>query len=231
MKKAIKIVKSFIVLIVVFYVIFGVANAPTIWKLVANAKNGTSVTNQNKIDQIKSLDQPSKNHWGTSSAAVSADTSSNKTTADSSASNQFQNDRLYLPRLNIEGIIEWNVAQANVNGQLINSLVHLSGTAEPSQNGDVLIAGHSSYYWWTKGAYKNIFAPLVNAKNGDDVIIKKDGIAYQYKIADISEIGNSADLKLNVGGDKKGSLYLITCVPVGTNLRRLVIRAELSKIF
>lgn len=224
MKKAIKIVKSFIVLIVVFYVIFAIANFPTILKLVKNEQTGTTSKNQDRLDALNNIDiiEEDKNNKSPKyrSYTVAADSSS-----------YFKNDWFYYPRLNIEGAVEWNVAKDHINSEMINYLTHLSGTAAPSENGDMLISGHSSYYWWAEGAYKDIFAPLVSAKIGDYIVVKRSNIAYQYKVADIFEIGAYDDLSLSIGGTNKRNLYLLTCVPVGTNLKRLIIRADLEKIF
>ncbi len=224
MRKAIKIVKSLIVLIVVFYVIFGIANWPTILKLVQNKESGTTTENQDRLDALHNID-------------IFEEDKSNKSpkyrnfTVAADSSGYFKNDWFYYPRLNIEGAVEWNVAKDNVNGEMINYLTHLSGTAEPAGNGDMLISGHSSYYWWAEGSYKDIFATLVDAKIRDEIVVKKNNVSYGYRVADVFEIGASDDLALSIGGANKRNLYLLTCVPVGTNLRRLVIRADLERIF
>lgn len=224
LRKAIKIVKSLIVLIVVFYVIFGIANWPTILKLIRNRETGTTTENQDRLDALRNIDiiEEDKNNNSPKyrSYTVAADSTS-----------YFKNDWFYYPRLNIEGALEWNVAKDNINDEMINYLTHLSGTAEPADNGDMLISGHSSYYWWAKGTYKDIFAPLVNSAVGDEIVVKKNNVSYGYRVADIFEIGASDDLALSIGGANKRNLYLLTCVPVGTNLRRLIIRADLERIF
>ena len=224
MNKAIKIVKSFIVLIVLFYVFFGIANWPTILKLIKNKQAGTTVENQDRLDALNNIDIIEEDKSITSPK-------NRRFTVAAEASSQFSNDWLYYPNLNIEGVVEWNVSKDNINDLMINSLTHLSGTALPSQNGDMLISGHSSYYWWAEGTYKNIFAPLVEAKVGDDIVVKKSNVAYRYKVSEIFEISGSDNLVLDIGGNYKKNLYLLTCVPVGTNLRRLIIKAELTQVF
>jgi len=223
LKIAVKIVKSFIVLIVVFYVIFGVANAQTILDIFKDRTTGITPENQKRIEIVEKIgSNPSDQSQSKNASQISV-------TADAKAN--FKNDWLYYPRLNIEGAVEWNVEMQNANGQMINNLVHIAGTAQPEQNGDMLIAGHSSYYLWAKGNYKDILAPLVSSEQTDSIFIKKDNKLYQYKVADIYQIGASEDLKLNEGGSAKKNLYLMTCVPIGTNLRRLVIRADFERVF
>jgi LPXTG-site transpeptidase (sortase) family protein len=219
-KFATKALKIFIALTLLFYGVYAFINWPTITKLATNQ------------DQIQTPSTQKKSQVATQVANLASSTSKASSNIISSikieASSQFKNDYLYYPKLGIEAVVEWKVRQADIQNIMPDSLVNLLGSALPEQNGDVLIAGHSSYYWWSKGKYKNVFAPLIKASRGEDIIIRKNDITYFYKVADIYQIGANDSLKLNVGGTSK-NLYLITCVPVGTDLRRLVIRAEFVK--
>jgi LPXTG-site transpeptidase (sortase) family protein len=137
----------------------------------------------------------------------------------------FKDNWLYLPRLGIEAPVQWNVPQNQANDLLPLGLVHISDSATPDQNGDVIISGHSSYYWWVKGDYKTVFAPLTEVKIGDAVILRKDKV-YIYEVEEIKEIGGDEPLDFATKGQDKGKLYLATCVPIGTDLRRLIVTAK-----
>ncbi len=108
-------------------------------------------------------------------------------------------------------------------------LIHAAGTSLPEQGGNVVVGGHSSYFSWSKGKYKTVFAPLVKAKEGDEIIIKKKDIVYLYKIGRIFEISASGSFTIKRGLGEKKILNLVTCVPIGTSWRRLIIEAPLEK--
>jgi LPXTG-site transpeptidase (sortase) family protein len=148
----------------------------------------------------------------------------------SETASAFKNDWLYYPKLSIQAPVEWYVKSAgDANKLMATSLVHMKGTATPEIPGEAVIAGHSSYYKWVAGNYKSVFAPLVKAQNGDNIIIKRNGISYFYTVSNIHEIPGSSDYAAKVGGNNQKSVTLLTCVPVGTTLRRLIITANLVR--
>lgn len=130
---------------------------------------------------------------------------------------------LALGDLGISVPITWNVPLDGTDTPLRNGVVHISGTAQPGQTGTVTIAGHSSYYPWGKGNYKTIFAPLVKAKEGQIIEINYKNTAYRYKIVHTHEVAPT-DLSV-LKADGTAQLRLITCTPVGTSLRRLIVDA------
>ena len=115
--------------------------------------------------------------------------------------------------------------QDQANDYLPHGLVHVLGTSSPDINGDVLITGHSSYYWWVKGDYKTILAPLTEAQIGDVIVLRK-GKVYFYEVTDIKEVVGDQALDFATKGGDKGNLYLVTCIPIGTDLRRLIVTAK-----
>ena len=140
----------------------------------------------------------------------------------------FRNDWLYYPRLGIEAPIQWEVPQDQADDYLPHGLVHVLGTATPDINGDILITGHSSYYWWVEGDYKTILASLTEAQAGDVIVMRK-GKIYFYEVSDIKEVSGEQALDFVTMGKDKGDLYLVTCVPIGTDLRRLIVTAGFKK--
>jgi len=119
-------------------------------------------------------------------------------------------------------------ATVEVNGSdLKKSAIHYPGTALPGNFGNSVIFGHSSLPFLYKP--KNpitIFNPLVKAKLGDEILINYDGKTYHYQIKKISEVSPKQLEVLDQDYSKK-QLTLITCVPLGTYWRRLVLLAEL----
>lgn len=109
---------------------------------------------------------------------------------------------------------------------LREGVVHYPYTANPDQFGNVFITGHSSYYPWDEGRYKEIFALLHKLEVGDQYAITYQGKKYSYRVIEVFEIKPDDVSVLEQPLDKKIST-LMTCTPIGTTLKRLIVRAEL----
>jgi LPXTG-site transpeptidase (sortase) family protein len=118
----------------------------------------------------------------------------------------------------------WNALEKEMQEALRDGVVHYPGTPFPNQSGNVVLTGHSSYYPWDPGRFKDVFAILHQAVIGDEIIIFHNQQRYNYKITDIKVVQPT---EVNVLGDMGDDrLTLITCTPIGTNLRRLIVTAK-----
>lgn len=145
-------------------------------------------------------------------------------------------DRLVIPKLgksvplvhmdteHIEGE-NWNELEKQIQDSLRGGVVHYPGTAKPGQYGNVFMTGHSSYYPWDPGKFKDIFATLNKLEVGDRYYVYYDQIKYTYEVVDKKEVQPTNVEVLVQPKDKKIST-LMTCTPVGTTLRRLIIQGE-----
>ncbi|MEK7143136.1 MAG: sortase [Patescibacteria group bacterium] len=132
--------------------------------------------------------------------------------------------RLIIPTISVNAPIVWNVSEDQIDDNLLKGVVHSLGTALPGQDGNIFITGHSSYYPWVQSDYKFVFTLLDRIKINDDILIEYKDIVFQYRVENIKVI-NPKDL--SVMDYKAGkNLTLMTCVPVGTNLNRLIIQAS-----
>jgi len=104
-------------------------------------------------------------------------------------------------------------------------VVHYPGTANPGQAGNFFVTGHSSYYPWSPGHYKTVFARLGELSEGDEIWIYYNGDKHRYIIRTKKEVVPSDISVLNQPSDQRLTT-LMTCTPVGTTLRRLIIVAE-----
>ena len=145
-------------------------------------------------------------------------------------------NRLVIPKLgksvplvamtteHIEGE-NWNELEKQIQDSLRGGVVHYPGTAKPGQYGNVFMTGHSSYYPWDSGKFKDVFATLSKLEVGDRYYIYYNQIKYTYEVVDKKEVKPSNVSVLEQPHDEKVST-LMTCTPVGTTLRRLIITAE-----
>ncbi|MFA6048300.1 MAG: sortase [Parcubacteria group bacterium] len=136
-----------------------------------------------------------------------------------------------ISKINISAPMIWSLSE-NENGQLEDlkkGVSHFYKTAAPGQPGNAVISGHSSNYFWVEGNYNYIFKDLNNLENGDMIKIKttqKNGrvIIYYYKVTD--KFNTASDDNRIFENTDNPTLTLSTCWPLGTNLRRLIVKAE-----
>lgn len=143
----------------------------------------------------------------------------------------LENNYLIIPKISVKAPIIWNVApdEKLMLNKLQEGVIHYNGTALPDELvGNVFISGHSSYYWWDKGDYKTIFANLDKLESGDELALAYIDKVYIYKVIDKIIVKPEQTEVLNK--TDKPIISLMTCVPVGTNLKRLIIKAERLQI-
>ena len=136
----------------------------------------------------------------------------------------LDNNYLYIPKLGIKAPINWNISEAEALDKLQTGVIHQVGTGLPGTDGNIFIAGHSSYYWWDPGGYKTIFAILPNIGNDDIIYVTYNNRLYTYHVAENLTV-NPEDTWVMDKLDYP-ALTLMTCVPVGTNLQRFILRAK-----
>ncbi len=140
------------------------------------------------------------------------------------------NNTIWIPKIGVKAPVLWDVTSTgDVTKDILTALqrgvVRYPQTALPDQVGNVFLTGHSSNYWWEKGSYKTIFALLDRLVVGDTIYIKYDNQVYTYKVSGQKVVKPSETSVLN--RTDYATLSLMTCTPVGTNLLRRVVTAQL----
>lgn len=131
-----------------------------------------------------------------------------------------------MPALSITAPISWRVPNTakDVSVGLETGVIQVDGSALPGEKGNVYVTGHSSNYIWAKGNYNSIFAILSNLLIGDYIYLQYNNQTYEYKVKS-QKVVAATDLSVLERGDKSG-LSIVTCWPVGTALKRLVVMAD-----
>jgi len=139
----------------------------------------------------------------------------------------ISDNSIYIENINIKAPITFRVPnnENDVSASLKNGLIQLDGTALPGEVGNVFITGHSSNYLWVKSDYNAIFALLSKVVIGDAILVKFQNQNYIYQVKNIF-ITSSSDVSVMNPQNNQSILTLMTCTPVGTNLKRLIVRAE-----
>jgi LPXTG-site transpeptidase (sortase) family protein len=120
---------------------------------------------------------------------------------------------------------DWQRLEADIQTALESGVAHYPGTAAPGQAGNFFVTGHSSYYPWAEGDFKSIFALLPQLNVQDEYFIYYNGNKHRYRITDKKEVQPTDVSVLDQPVHKRAST-LMTCTPIGTTLRRLILNAE-----
>ena len=135
-------------------------------------------------------------------------------------------DSIIIPKIRVSAPIIWQINFNDINSRLNERVIHFNGTALPNQEGDTVLTGHSSAYPWQKTNYGQVFALLDNLAPGDQIYIIYQKKKYVYRVKEKKIINAEESEIIN---KKEARLTLITCWPVGTSLRRLVVQVDQIK--
>jgi len=110
---------------------------------------------------------------------------------------------------------------------LTKHLVQYPQTALPGQLGSPVIFGHSTLpQFYDAKKYTTVFSNLPKIKPGSDIFVKYNDQEYTYRVTSTIEVKPSELWVLKQNYNTK-TIKVITCVPPGTTLRRLVVEASL----
>lgn len=138
--------------------------------------------------------------------------------------------KLIIPKINVEAPIAFGVSN-DYNSQMKameTGVAHFSipgASSTPGQTGNTVLAGHSSNDAFVNGDYKFIFAQNEKLQTGDTIYVNYQGKRYAYKIT-TKEVVMPEEVSKLVYPTDKPVLTLVSCVPLGTALKRLLITAE-----
>ena len=138
--------------------------------------------------------------------------------------------KLIIPKINVEVPIEFNTTpDYNAQMKAMENGVAWFGipgaNSKPGQVGNTVLSGHSSNDIIDGGSYKFIFARLDQMATGDTIYVNFEGKRYTYTITKKEVVLPTEVTKLVYPTDKP-MLTLITCTPLGTALKRLLVTAE-----
>lgn len=136
-----------------------------------------------------------------------------------------ENYNLKIDKIALDAPIIINVDGNNkdaYNKALEGGVAHLLGSALPGKAGNAFIFGHSSFYAWKPGNYKEIFKNLNDVEIGDTIIITSNSSTYKYLVRD-KQIVTPDDVSVANQNYNEKKLTLMTCWPVGSDAKRLVI--------
>lgn len=108
--------------------------------------------------------------------------------------------------------------------KLKNGVAQAKGTGLPGDGKTIYLFAHSSDVPWRITRYNTAFFKLPFVKNGDKIIIRKNGKEFNFKVYGEKTVWPSDVSYLTK--PQGNVLILQTCVPVGTSLQRLLVFAK-----
>lgn len=138
--------------------------------------------------------------------------------------------RLIIPKINIDAPVFYDIGTdtKSQNQAMENGVAHFpipGANSHPGEIGNTVLSAHSSNDVFAAGAYKYVFMQLDKLEVGDTVYANYNGTRYTYRVTKKEEVTPDQIGKLVYTTDKP-VMTLITCTPLGTALRRLLVTAE-----
>ncbi len=134
-----------------------------------------------------------------------------------------------VPLISVPNNRNWKQLEKTIQKGLQNGVVVHPISREPGNKGNFFLTGHSSYYVWDKGRYKDVFALLHEIQAGDEAIVYWKGKKYTY-ILNKSKIVPPTEVSVLKQPNDRSMITLMTCTPVGTNKNRLIWTGDLVSI-
>lgn len=140
-------------------------------------------------------------------------------------------DRLIIPKINVEAPIVYadTFEERAIQEYLKRGLIHYVGTAKPGEVGNTVIVGHSSTYQWDDNSYGRVFALLNELEAGDFVFVIADHQKWKYTVTEKFIVNPKQVEVLSQEGFEKPTVTLMSCWPIGTYWKRLIVRGELER--
>lgn len=138
--------------------------------------------------------------------------------------------RMIIPKINVDApvVMEVGPSEQEQLAAMENGIAHVrypGASSVPGQVGNTVFSAHSSSDWTDMGDYKFIFVQLERMAVDDIIYINYNSTRYSYKVTNMDVVLPHEIDALRYDGDKP-IITLITCVPLGTAEKRLLVRAE-----
>lgn len=137
-------------------------------------------------------------------------------------------NKLIIPKLNVDVPLNFGYDADDAMAAMNHGVVHYrinGASAYPGEIGNFVVLGHSAGDVYSSNQYKFIFSGLERLEEGDIIYVHYDSTRYTYKMVGREIILPTEVEKLTEPKDVP-TLLMVTCWPLGTSQKRLVIHAE-----
>lgn len=137
-------------------------------------------------------------------------------------------NKLIIPKLNVDVPLNFGVSVDGVMAAMNHGVVHYrinGASAYPGEIGNFVVMGHSAGDIYSSNQYKFIFSGLERLEEGDIMYVHYNSVRYTYRMVGREVIWPTEVSKLVIETNKP-MMTLVTCWPLGTSQKRLLISAE-----
>ncbi len=138
---------------------------------------------------------------------------------------------IVIPRLAANAHVVANVDSFDSKAYqyaLTKGVAHARGTSVPGAAGNIFLFAHSSENFYEALRYNSVFYLLPKLAAGDAIFLYYHGVKFTYIVTD-KKLVDPKEISYLQGDSLKATLTLMTCWPPGTNIKRLLVFAELKK--
>src|SRR3990167_4958879 len=142
---------------------------------------------------------------------------------------QLKETSITIPRINAQSPIIHDVDPWNekvYKKALTQGVAHAKDTSLPLEGGRSFLFAHSSGNPWELTSYNTIFLRLGELMVGDEILITDKGKVYRFIVEDKKTVWPSEVSYLEESN--RNELIIMTCTPIGTSFKRLLIFARPS---
>ena len=138
--------------------------------------------------------------------------------------------KIYIPKIRVDANVIYDttpdqVSQLKAMEKGVAWFGITGANSKPGQVGNTVLSGHSSNDWLESGDNKFVFARLEQLQLGDMIYLHYNTTRYSYTITK-REIVKPTEINKLVYETDRPVLTLITCTPLGTAEKRLLLTAE-----
>ncbi|EKD49654.1 MAG: sortase family protein [uncultured bacterium] len=136
--------------------------------------------------------------------------------------------RLKIPKINTDAPIIFTETkdESEIYEALKHGYAHYANTAIPPETGTTVIFCHSSGRFGSKGEYDTLCAKVDELERGDVFTLEGGNTKFEYRVTSVKNDYDPADPKI-FRKTNRPNLDIISCYPVGTNHKRIVVRSEM----
>ena len=132
------------------------------------------------------------------------------------------NTKIYIDNLNVEGEIKQGISSLTMD----EGFWHFPISKLPGEKGNMVIIGHR---FMNLPPSKDTFFNLDQTKIGEKIVLRHHEGEFTYIVVDIKEVEPNDITVVQDSDDYR--LTLITCTPLWTSEKRLVVIAKLDKLY
>jgi len=133
--------------------------------------------------------------------------------------------RITVPNIGIDAPIIFPESKNEyvLQKALEQGVIYWPDSSLSNEKGMTIIIGHSSAFPWYQGQYGSIFSLLNHLEQGSEIFLFSNKEKYIYQVI---EKDIKAPKNLNFKAEEEKSvLYLVSCWPINTDWKRIIIKA------